>query len=384
VINALNTLCAVSHAQNLTLNLDKCEDLLQILLDLLEESLEKSRIEAAEEVGKPSYWKRTRRSDHKTSYAMLLQDTNDIVMHAKTEKRSVQKEMDLVMNIMTILINLCPDPGNRAYYGRCQRLHGTIIKLIRWPDLSSFEELTVRKLVLEFYTGLGPETFQLSNLHKDDVLEMLMLFLDFIDYEGSTCDIHKSPMGEAPDHWIDLGADALSRVLVLDENREVIANRSPPSFLIIMFDVIWPHFPVDYYHFLGSDGGLAFVERIAHILYSIAFIGNPEIHQVMLRREGGPANGERTDRTHPKKSSYLVETMVRLYLRFVNYHRSDFSQNVYGVLLRRMVETIGLLAQTDPDLLLPFHSLVAESLFQPNLDNVIVHELSALLGRDSL
>lgn len=440
---ALNTLlilsAGVGAASSFQLGLASCEDLLEELLDVLEESsfqkMDESDAEdslgrrlpqngahasssrrpakrarcqggidalptyrdwiaaAAEEEAELKIWKRRKATRSRSTAGSVLSGGSELDSFASSSaassretldeiistngvqsehERSTEKKAVLALTILTVLKNFSAMPENTYFFNNTPRLLRVLAQLcqtdaerVRAAQASdgedaddrdgsedgegtvftTLEALRVRKEVLMIVSNLAGEALTLRHQDRETVRALFELLASFILEAGAVEEMDHAaeiaelaatlpPGASAPPvirripYHADLALDALSKLALPDENREVLCDLIDGRDLERLVSEMVRMLPMTEADFkvLNTEHRLGYCERLSMCLYNLAFLAPPSV-KLRLRRIPG--------------LSGMVLRIVKKLARAT----PEFSRNPFSVLCRRLVEALRLISE---------------------------------------
>lgn len=439
---ALNTLlilsAGVGAAPNFQFVLGACEDLLDELLDVLEESsfqhavgedheaqalnvlllgsgaqesssrrsTKRMRREggidalptyrdwiaaAAEEEAELKIWTRRKSARSRSAAGSVLNGGSEFGSHASSsvttsshdsldgiistngvqreEQRSTENQAATALTILTILKNFSAMPENIYFFGHTPRLLQVLARLcqsdaerIRAAEedddaearcgledgdetvFTTLEALRVRKEVLVIVSNLAGEALSLRRQDAKTTRALFDLLASFIlrasdveemDHAAELAELAATlpPGAPAPPvvrripYHADLALDALSKLALPDDNREVLGElidggdiERLVSEMVRMLPMTDTDFKV-----INTEHRLGYCERLSMCLYNLAFLAPPSV-KLRLRRIPG-----------------LSGIVLRI-VKHLSKATAEFSRNPFSVLCRRLIEALRLIS----------------------------------------
>lgn len=444
---ALNTLlilsAGVGAAHNFQIGLASCEDLLEELLDLLEETSFQSKPDAdrqssldmalllqngahaesarrrskrqrhqggldsmptyrdwiaaaAEEEAELKIWRRRKTARSRSLAGSVLNGSSEVdslagfssaasshdasdatisTMGVESEQeRSTEHKAATALTILTILKNFSAMPENMFFFNHSPKLLQVLARLCQSdaervrashdddddgneadnaeaeadsPEtvFTTMEALRVRKEVLVIVSNLAGEALAFRDQDAVTVRALFELLASFILEAGAVEEMDQAAevaeiaatlpagapapavMRRTPYH-ADLALDALSKLALPDENREVLGALIRGADLERLVWELVKMLPMTESDFqvLNTEHRLGYCERLCMCLYNLAFLSPPTV-KLRLRRIPG--------------LSGIVLRIVKKLSRAT----PDFSRNPFSVLCRRLVEALRLISE---------------------------------------
>lgn len=388
VLNALLVLTAgVDAAPHFQLQLAACEDLLDVLLDvLMENAFLVDTAEAAqllEEPGTdavPDGLLQEQFTTYCEALELALQDEGEarlwrrqgsaeqaLSLEASRREHELDRKVAVMLTTLTVLRNLALMPDNAPFLAHHDRFLRAVAALCRHIQLdprltgdaaaargrlghlSLRETLQVRKDALAIVQRLAGTELVLNG-HSVATMatffDLLRFFvLDagaFEEREGASHLFEQVPVPgavpslkmnpeayRAPLH-ADAALQALSRFALLDVNREALAAWVPAPIVVQLAHRLVRLLPVTDTDFqrLGSETRLEYIESVALCLYNIVYLAPPSVKATLSGTGGTPR---------------LLFRTVRRLLGMA----SDYTRNPFSILCRRLVETLRLLSDAE-------------------------------------
>ncbi|KAJ9479770.1 ARID domain-containing protein [Pseudozyma hubeiensis] len=439
---ALNTLlilsAGVGAAPNFQFGLASCEDLLEELLDLLEETsfqgkpevvaehsldsmlrsrngsngesslrpTKRSRREgdleslptyrdwiaaAAEEEAELKIWRRRKAARSRSTAGSVLNGGSEVDSVAglssaasssldaldatistngveSEQERSTEQRAVTALTILTIIKNFSVMPENMYFFNHTPKLLQVLARLCRGDAeraraahdgeverdaeadgddetvFTTMEALRVRKEVLVIVSNLAGEALTLRDQSVETVKTLFELLASFILESGEVEEMdHAAEIAElaatlppgapAPPvirripYHADLALDALSKLALPDDNREVLGSMISGCSLEGLVSEMVRMLPMTESDFkvLNTEHRLGYCERLSMCLYNLAFLAPPD---VKLRL-----------RAIPGLSGIVLRIVKKL-----SRATPEFSRNPFSVLCRRLVEALRLIS----------------------------------------
>lgn len=385
VAYALNTLLILSAGVDAPANyqfpLAPCEDLLDVLLDLLEQVMPPDSIESLVE-----YMDERDMLTYCDAVDMALQDEGEVRKWRRqsvslSEEHAADQRVAVAQAIVTIFRNLAIMPDNMLFLSTHQRfipmiasISRSILHDKRWGRYANAtnsmfslrELLDIEKDLLTILLGVSGESFDLTRFSVDStvaLVDMLRFFiLDALEFESrqgaspmalerigslssnsassawsTTSSSIVSPGAsdlaqslllfyQAPHHAF-LALQALSRLSLPDHNRELLARQVPAYIQVQLIHKLVAFLPVSSADFrrLASITRLEYTETVAFCLYNVVYLAPPSVKVTIRDRLG------------------ITGTLFRA-AKHLLLSGKDYTQNPYNVLSRRLIETMRLLS----------------------------------------
>lgn len=282
-------------------------------------------------------------------------------------ERSTEKRAACALTVLTILKNFSTMPENTAFFNGTPALLQTLVKLcqsdaerVRAMALgeeadqddgdtastvfTTAEALRVRKEVVVIVSNLAGEALSLRRQSAETVKALFELLASFvfdaaaveeIDHAAEIADLAATlpPGAAAPPvirrtpYHADLALDALSKLALPDDNREVMGEVLAGEDIERVVDELIKMLPMTEADFkvLSTEHRLGYCERLAMCLYNLAFLAPPPV-KLRLRNRPGLAG--------------IVLRIVKKLARVT----PEFSKNPFSVLCRRLVEALRLIS----------------------------------------
>jgi hypothetical protein len=202
----------------------------------------------------------------------------------------------------------------------------------------------VRKEVVVIVSNLAGEALSLRRQSAETVKALFELLASFvfdaaeveeIDHAAEIADLAATlpPGAAAPPvirrtpYHADLALDALSKLALPDDNREVMGEVLSGEDIERVVDELIKMLPMTEADFkvLSTEHRLGYCERLAMCLYNLAFLAPPPV-KLRLRKRPGLAG--------------IVLRIVKKLARVT----PEFSRNPFSVLCRRLVEALRLIS----------------------------------------
>lgn len=373
-LNALLILSAgVDGGASYQLLLEPCEQLLDVLLDVLLEHA----FESADAVHE-----RLARDESGALDAAALQslgvlchdqlsycDATELALQDEGAVRlprsaHAERRAAVVQTVLVILRNAAVMPDNAGYLAAHARFLPVLALVARaaqldprWTDgarcdaaytlrdLSLAELLGVRKDVLTVVLALSGEALDVSE-HAPLTAATLLDTLRFFILDASEFEAREAPplllerltaatpnaqamLYQVP-HHAHLALQALSCFALPDANREALARWVPSDVLVQLAVQLLRLLPVDVPDFrrLASASRLEYAEAAAFCLFHVVYMAPPAARQAIREAPG------------------VVRILFRAAKRLLQNVR-DYTHNPYGLLCRRLIETLRVLGKKD-------------------------------------
>ncbi len=227
-------------------------------------------------------------------------------------ERTAEKKAATALTILTILKNFSTMPENIYFFNTTPRLLQVLARMCRSDAdrvrasqqnagddnaetvFTTMEALRVRKEVLVIASNLSGELLVLRNQDASTVRTVFELLASFIleageveemDHAAEIAELAASlpPGAPAPPvprripYHADLALDALSKLALPDDNREVLASLVPGSDVERLVGEMVKMLPMTESDFkvLNTEHRLGYCERLAMCLYNLAFLASP-------------------------------------------------------------------------------------------------------------
>lgn len=363
---ALNTLlvltAGIGAPAHASLSLGACDELLDDLLDLLADQLPDmpwaldDHDEALLSLDMPTY------SD---AADVALQDESEVRLwrrgSSSHSERGAEQQAARVQLLMTIFRNVALMGDNAAFLASHPRFLPMLAALAqaartdpRWDEptatsplraLTLVELLEVLKDTLTVLLGVAGETWDLSGhapATSAALLDVLRFFvLDAAEMErrqGAPPSVKAATLPAAPaapavlfpvPHHARLALQTLSVLALPDHNREALAARVPAPVLLQLAECLVGLLPVDLGDFrpLASLTRLEYTETAAFCLYHTVYLAPLSVKQQLRERPG------------------VLGVLFRAVKQLLQ-STPDYQQNPYGLLCRRLVDTLKLLGES--------------------------------------
>ncbi|BGP28735.1 hypothetical protein JCM10296v2_000471 [Rhodotorula toruloides] len=342
VAYALNVLTLISlqmtteeKGMGLRLPFEKCPDLLEELLDLLEETAFGLDEEAEARGGSESAKGKEVAQEPQTYRELfrLVEDQANVLdpPHVRSQSSkaddsdSVLRPGETALAVVNVLRNLALAENNARYIVQTQRIAELFIRVASlplkdpsdpappcWPArVSAADSMSLKKTAIELLSQVGADV-ELDNLSPATVQQALDLVLFFIrdaelQREAFAFDLSTTPsmMSRMPQPhagpataippYLHLGLSACARLALKDRNRSVIARLLDPEDLYRTFISLVALLPISEKDFqiMTFETGLIFVHGAIMSLYNLAFLApasvkarlrsDPRIHKSLFR-----------------------------------------------------------------------------------------------------
>ncbi|KOS13526.1 hypothetical protein Malapachy_0024 [Malassezia pachydermatis] len=358
---ALNVLLILSAGvgapSSFQLALAPCDPLLDALLDVLASQL--PLLAPPVDVA----WTSLRYAD---AIELALHDEGQLRTFVRrsasaAKEREAERCASMVQTILTILRNVATMPDNTTYLATHTRCVSMLMQIAyaalhdaRWDghngSSAALAALTLREVlhslkdVLTMVLGLVGPTLDLSQ-HAPEVtttmLDMLRFFLlDAAEWErregasphvlerlAATTPSAQALLFQVP-HHTRLALQVLSCLALPDPNRETLAQRTPAPVLLELAEHLVHLLPVHVPDFrrLTSVTRLEYTETAAFCLYHVVYLAPPSVKADIRALPGVPGILFRA-------AKHLLQSA------------SDYTTNPYGLLCRRLIETLRTLQE---------------------------------------
>ena len=380
ILNVLANACRTSGYENgLNFSLAQCDDLLETMLDVLEETAfgheedeeEVDVLSDDEELdGMPANSGHSRSPPARSPWLQLrthvelynYASERELALHpqrARIDGKKVPVQplppSDVILSLLATLRTFSMTDGSVKLLSHSSRLHDLLLRLCNFRstsspsdatylptvELSPTDLLTVRKDVIAILAEIGLEV-RLSPLSARSLQSLYDLFYFFLAEPAS----HDQPGMQSSDGsalregflnvYTDLALTAFARVALPDANRELLAQAAGSHrYVVDLFDGLLRLFPLsdsDFSAVIASQGEAGIVlEKAAMCLFNLAAIA--------------PADVKRRWRCRPG----LHETLMRTVAQFMPAHPESFDQNPYGTLVLRLLETLAAIGGSGSD-----------------------------------
>ena len=288
---------------------------------------------------------------------------------AQRAERDADRRVSVALTTLVVLRNVSVMADNAAFLAQHPRFLRVVAALARaaqcdarWWDgdaappaatealgvFSLAEVLQIRKDVLTIVLGVAGEALDLQThapLTAATLLDVQRFFvLDADEFEArygaSPLTLERLAAGrdaggvnvqalmyQVP-HHARLALQALSCFALPDANREVLAQLVPSTVLVQLAHALVAMMPVDLADFrrLSSASRLEYVETAATCLFNVVYLAPPAVKYALRDAPGVP-------RALFRAARRLLQSAP------------DYSRNPYGVLCRRLIETLALLSE---------------------------------------
>lgn len=352
---ALNALLIVSAGadapSDFQLSLAQCDDLLDVLLDVLASHAPCDSDTSLDHLLQDSLLTYCDAID-----LALAEEAEICVRRRQSKTQSEEHEADrrvaVAQVVLTILRNLSVMPENCTYLATHKRFIPMMASLLRtiqrdqrWDTahgtaLAAFslrELLHIRKDVLTMMLGVAGEALELRRFAVDTIaalVDLLRFFvLDAVEFEqryGTSSDALERASSSAlvfhAPHHIFLALQALSLLTLPDANRDVLAYCIPLSVQIQLVSRLITLLPISVSDFrrFASLTRLEYTETAAICLYNLIYLAPLAVKTAIRDTLGVPG--------------ILFRAVKHLIMS-----TRDYAQNPYDVLCRRLIETAHLL-----------------------------------------
>lgn len=339
---ALNVLTLISlqmttedKGMGLRFPFEKCPDLLEELLDLLEETAF-----GLDDEGNPRGPSDTAKGKeaaqapqtYRELFRIIEEQANDLAPHRPHPHTSTDDDHDSVLRpgetalaVVNVLRNLALAESNARYIAENERIAELFIRVAnlplrdpsapatpRWPArVSAADLMSLKKSAIELLSQVGNK-IELDNLSSSTAQQALDLVLFFIrdaelQREAFAFDLSNTPSVMSRVHqpnatsmtaippYLHLGLAACARLALKDRNRSVIARLMDPEDLYRIFISLVSLLPISEKDFqiMTFETGLLFVHGAIMSLYNLAFLApalvkarlraDPKIHKSLFR-----------------------------------------------------------------------------------------------------
>ncbi|BGP21557.1 ARID/BRIGHT DNA-binding domain containing protein [Rhodotorula toruloides] len=342
VAYALNVLTLISlqmtteeKGMGLRFPFEKCPDLLEELLELLEETAlgpdEEGELQGVIETAKGKEVAQKPQT-YRELFRLIEEQANELDPprtrpHASTvcDFNSILRPGETTLAVVNVLRNLALAENNARYISHNQRIAELFIRVAslplkdpsdpappRWPArVSAADSMSVKKAAIELLSQVGAEV-ELDSLSPSTAQHALDLVLFFIrdaelQREAFACDLSNTPSMVSRVHqphagpttaippYLHLGLSACARLALKDRNRSVIARLMDPEDLYRIFISLAALLPISEKDFqiMTFETGLLFVHGAIMSLYNLAFLApasvkarlraDPKVHKSLFR-----------------------------------------------------------------------------------------------------
>nr|CDI51859.1 conserved hypothetical protein [Melanopsichium pennsylvanicum 4] len=344
---------------------------------------------AAEEEAELKIWTRRKASRCRSTAGSVLNGSSEIDSHASISslsdvlegtistngvesehERTSEKKAVMALTILTVLKNFSAMPENVFFFNSTPRLVQVLAGICASDEVrvraaaaayadevdtedgqgcatvfKTAEALRVRKEVLVILSNLAGELLILRTQAPETVRCLFYLLSSFIAGSGTVEELDNAaelaeiaasqPRGApAPQvvrripYHADLALDALSKLALPDDNREVLGSLIDGSDIETLFCELVRALPVTEADFkiLNTEHRLGYCERLSMCLYNLAFLSPPAIKQKLRRIPG------------------LSGVVLRI-VKKLSKATPEFSRNPFSVLCRRLVEMLRLVSE---------------------------------------
>lgn len=266
----------------------------------------------------------------------------------KSKKEQTGGATDIVLAGLNIIRNFSYVVDNQSTMARPELLNVLAavsdISLVRLPGgdsskpYSILEIARVRRESVAILTNLGT-SFDLRKVPSQTTASIFRVITSFLSsgWEalrqrepgyGPSVSIRDLPPSAVLS--VDRALEAFSRLSLADHNREVLSSAVPSDELVDLFSSLIKLFPLssrEVEAMMSIEDYLGRVELIALSVYSLAFLATPQVRATM--------------RSTPGATSILTRVICDLAPR-----SPDLKQSPFGILVRRVAETLGVLNGT--------------------------------------
>ena len=304
----------------------------------------------------PSRSSVSREAVERMTYAELEQLGSDIEYTVEDENSCAgednKRQTDIIFAGLNIIRNFSMLPENHAHMARVELFNVlaavTDKALMRMPGepvdssrpYSVLEYARVCRDAVSILANLGG-SFDLRQMPKPSVLAIIHLLASFLVSAwqvlqkrepgyGPSIPVSVRDVPPATILSIDRALEGFCRLTLPDHNREVVASIVPSEELVELFESLVKLFPLSAREaeaLRTIDDYLARVELIALSVYSLAFLAPQHARQGMRTTAGATA------------------VMTRLVYALAP-QAADLKTSRYGILVRRVAETLGVLNGT--------------------------------------
>ena len=349
---ALTTLTMLSTMaiSNKGLQLERCEDLLEAMIDLIEDEAFPNEEDDDDDENIAS---RERTVWTRPQLLKQIDDAASICEPYSVQLRGPRQEPGVViLAALNLLRNLAMFPENVKFISRNARVLDVIARLSEVveedgtfrPSSEAFnlvDLLRIHHETISIVANLG-SSISLS-IHRPRTSRRLysLLISPLVDFENIVRPLHPGLHDRTlPVPHIDMALDAFSRLAQQDANRKVLARVIPHSELTIHFHALVQMLPIsegDFDVTVGSapvlDTWMGYLERLMQCIYHLVFLSPPPLKRIWRKVPG---------------LTYVFLRMIRFYLGGVRSDRagfaaSQFDKNSYSVMARRAFEALSLL-----------------------------------------
>lgn len=363
-LNMLSTLPGGTNAQggmNTGYPLQRCEDLLDVIIDALEdvafgreEEDEPDEIPGTPPVERGEIWTRA---------GLLRQIDESSTLPNKRPQSSFvrngphQPASAVILTVLNLLRNLTGHEQNPPFMASNPRLLDTLARICdvvqdkpgRWRPLSHeielHELLKIHADTTSLIGMLDMQRMKLSNHQRRTARRLYsMLIAPLVDPEEKLTPRHViSPNHGIVSAHIDSALDAFAKLSVRDSNRIAFAKTIPASEVVAHFHALFHMLPLTDEDFdvtttapnnpAMAEPLIGYIERIMQCLHSLAFLAPPPVKQKLRKTPG------------------LVSVFVHMAQYYIGgVRRSDGlvfgehgGRNGWMVVVRRAYETLSLL-----------------------------------------
>lgn len=360
-LTMLSTLAGGTNAQggmNTGYPLHRCEDLLDVIVDVLEDVAF-----GCEEEDEPNEEPPVEREQIWTRAGLIRQVDESSTLPTKRPQSSFvrngphQPASAVILTILNLLRNLTGHEQNPPFMASNPRLLDTLARISdvvqdehgRWRPLS--DEIELHEL-LKIHTDttsligmLDMQRMKLSNHQRRTARRLYsMLIAPLVDPEEKLAPRHIiSPLHGIINAHVDSALDAFAKLSVRDSNRIACAKIIPPSELIAHFNALFHMLPLTDEDFdvtttapnnpAMAEPLIGYIERVMQCLHSLAFLAPAPVKKKLRKTPG------------------LVSVFVHMAQYYIGgVRRSDGvvfgehgGRNGWMVVVRRAYETLSLL-----------------------------------------
>ncbi|GAA5828095.1 hypothetical protein JCM11251_002586 [Rhodosporidiobolus azoricus] len=326
---ALNTLALIALHMSLDdgdggvpFPLQRCPDLFEELLDLLEETafgLEDEWSESNRKEKAPNPPLVDPPASYRDLFRLVVDDANKLVAPSASSSDSFEalRPTEVVLSVLNLLRQFSQSQKNASFFGQEPRLVDILARVTALPlkpdggrkgekDMPRYplhvtpaDSLAIKKDVLETFNtvGLDVRLAEHSPATAQAVVDLVVFFLrdahhrDQLYFDLSSTPSILASRHAQPPHllippYLELGLSTFSRVALLDSNRSVFSRLIPPDTLCALFESLTFLLPVSEADFqiCTFEAGLVHVYHIALGLYNLAFVA-PVAVKLKLRSE---------------------------------------------------------------------------------------------------
>jgi SWI/SNF chromatin-remodeling complex subunit SWI1 len=280
------------------------------------------------------------------TFGELEQLGRDMNFGFNERKDTTGGQTDVVLSVLNLLRNFSILPENWQLMSRFPELLETLARvtdgrLCRLPHdavttgkpYSLYELARVRRDTMTILSNLGSH-IDIRQTTDSSVEQIIKVIASFVS-SGLTMlpDSLYGPSSEHPPtplHSVNRAVEAFCKLSWSDTNREVL-SKLPSDLHVTLFESMIKLLPVQSRQFdwlRNSEDYLGQTETLALSLYSLAFTA-PLSTRTILRHSPG-----------------AIQVITRI-IHNLSQHGTEYRQNPYSVLIRRLAEILGMLNGTN-------------------------------------